>query len=502
MTAGSSELRFWVEMTLECVRRDHTSSLSVGDQRGPFLTARAQGMALAALHDAWALASGGTTLLTLTAPALVGLSGSPRQIAAAAACHQLLRERYPKQAMLLDAGYREWLALFNFGAAGSPAEIVGRAFGHSVHSLGLADPMAAAMGSYTPPSPPVAYAHTAPANEPQQGYAGGVWGESTHLVLTGGHIPFPPPPGRVSAAQVDPTAHFQQDFDKVVAKGFDDRSRGRTADEEFVGIAWGYDGPPELGTPPRLYMQVVLTVLDNIEAEKRGELKVGEELAIIAGCAVAMADAGIEAWHYKYSPEHMMWRPVVGVQNAVAGNGTAVPGWLPLGRPDTNQPGINPAAVRIQGTGLTPDFPAYPSGHATFGAAAFHTLRLLLVEHEVDKFDSHGLDHTDFDFVFDEYNGRNTDPRNKAPRPRIVRRYNNLWDAIVDNSVSRVFLGVHWQFDGITTRNVAGTDDEFGIPSVPDRLGQTGGVWLGGQIANQVATRLGVSAATIAAGKI
>ena len=36
------------------------------------------------------------------------------------------------------------------------------------------------------------------------------------------------------------------------------------ADEEVIGIFWGYDGPPELGTPPRLYMQVVLGVLDEM----------------------------------------------------------------------------------------------------------------------------------------------------------------------------------------------------------------------------------------------
>lgn len=501
MTAASSELRYWVEMALECVRRDHTSSISVGDQRGPFLTARAQGMALAALNDAWALAVGGTTLLTLTAPGLSGLTDKPRMIAAAAACHQLLRERYPKQAMLLDAGFRDWLARHELGPAGSSAEIAGRAFGLAVHSLGLNDSADAALGRYTPPSPPVDYAHRAPDNEPKQGYAGGAWGDAKPLVLTS-HIPFPGPPGRTAASTVIPTTHFKDDFAKVADRGFDDRSRGRTAREEFIGIAWGYDGPPELGTPPRLYMQVVLTILDCIEARKTGALSVDEELAIIAGCAVAMADAGIEAWHYKYSPLHMMWRPVIGIQHAVPPNGTPIPGWLPLGRPDTNQTGANPAAVRIEGTGLTPDFPAYPSGHATFGAAAFHTLRLFLVEKGQAQFKADGRDNIDFDFVSDEYNGRNTDPRNKAPRARVVHRYESLWEAIVDNSVSRVFLGVHWQFDGITTRNAANTDDEFGIPTAPNRLGQTGGVWLGGEIAKQIATRLNVSAATIGKGKM
>ncbi|MDP2225155.1 hypothetical protein [Nitrosomonas sp.] len=77
-----------------------------------------------------------------------------------------------------------------------------------------------------------------------------------------------------------------------------------------------------------------------------------------------------------------------------------------------------------------------------------------------------------------------------------------MWQAIIDNSVSRVYLGVHWEFDGITKRNVANTDDEFGIPPSPSKLGKTGGVWLGAKIANEIALKLDVSHTTITASKI
>jgi vanadium chloroperoxidase len=182
----------------------------------------------------------------------------------------------------------------------------------------------------------------------------------------------------------------------------------------------------------------------------------------------------------------------VGIPNSVVGNGVAIPNWEPLGRPDTN------------GTGrrLTPDFPAYPSGHATFGAAAFHLLRLFLVEKGIATFDANGVDDMSFDFVSDEFDGRNKDPITMQPRDHITLSLDSLWQAITDNSVSRVYLGVHWQFDGITTRNAANTDDEYGIPSTPSKLGRTGGVWLGAQIANQIAPKLGVSAATITASKV
>ncbi len=489
MTAASPILRFWVDMATECVRRDHTPIDSAGDQRGPFLTARALGMAMAALHDAKAIAEGRPGLLDPAPAVPPGLAGASPDLAAAAACHQLLLKRYPKQAPFLSPAWIRWLGLYNPAGSGGASEPAGRAFGDAVHALGGNDPTFAAAGMFPPPPIPP-YVHAPPPNQPTQGYSGGLWGNANRLAsvaVTG----FPGPPGRISGAVVNPTAHFVADFDKVKVKGVNLGST-RTADEEVMGIFWGYDGPPELGTPPRLYMQVVLTALDAIELDKVERLSVNDELAVIAGAALAMADAGIEAWHYKYAPTHMMWRPVVGIQNAQAGNGVAIPGWLPLGRPDTNGTGL----------WLTPDFPAYPSGHATFGAAAFGVLRMFLVEKGVTAFRKNGDDTFDFDFVSDEYNGRNTDARTGRARDRITRGFTSLWSAILENSVSRVFLGVHWQFDGLTQRNSAGTDDEFAaVLPMPDKLGHTGGVWLGSQVAKQVAAKLGVSATTIAASK-
>ncbi|MDH2406856.1 vanadium-dependent haloperoxidase [Bradyrhizobium sp. SSUT18] len=487
MTATSKQLRYWVDMAIECVRRDHTQALSPGDQKGPFLTARALGMALAALNDAHAHASSRPRLLNVAAPP--GLGSANAQVAAAAACAQVLLRRYPNQTRFLDPAWSTWLEYFGLGQAGSSAEHAGRAFGDAVHALGASDATNAAADQYTATGAP--YTHIAPPNQPTQRYAGGKWGECTPLLATR-IANFPAPPGRISPTQVEPTPHYQADFAKIVEKGGLQRTAGsRTLAEEVVGTAWGYDGPPELGTPPRLYLQVLLTALDAIEARTPGKLTLADELTIVGGAAVAMADAGIDAWHYKYADTHMMWRPVVGIQRAVTDNGKAVPNWLPLGRPDTNGSGI----------GLTPDFPAYPSGHATFGAAAFQLLRLFLVEKGVTSFNQHGVDKFAFDFVSDEYNGRNNDPRTMLPRDHLTLSHDSLWSVITDNSVSRVYLGVHWQFDGITKRNGANTADELGIPT-PDHLGHTGGVWLGAQIANQIAPRLGISPATIAASKI
>lgn len=493
MPAGGTRTRFWIDTCLECVRRDHTNSLASGDQRGPFLTARALGMALAALHDVRSIVAGSTTkLLSIPIPAGLLPLPSPKQrdLAAAAACHQVLRLRYPNQASMLELTWLQWLDYFVMGPARTPVEMAGRAYGTAVHQLGK-DDMSHARTVFTPDGTPCN--HKAPPTQPTQGFPGGVWGYATPLAAAR-VVNVPPPPGRLDAVTVSLSPHARGDVGRVAAKGEINRAPGdsafRTLAQEVIGIAWGHDGPRELGAPPRRYLQVVLTVLDSIGERNPGQLDELDELGVIAGAAVAMADAGIDAWHYKYAPSHMMGRPAVGIREAVVWHGVATPDWLPLGGPD----------AKGTGTGLTPDVPAYPSGHATFGAAAFQLLRLFLVERGVSSFDpaGSGLDDVRFEFVSDEFDGRHRDPRTQRPRDPLTLSYDSLWEAMVDNAVSRVYLGVHWQFDGITTRRPGSGEDVFGIPATPRELGHTGGVWLGAQIANQLALKLDISTATIA----
>lgn len=482
--ATNASLRFWIDMCLECVKRDHTEG--PGDQNGPFRTARALGLALAAPHEVNARAKGRTPLLTLASlPDLAGMTSEQVDLACCAACSEVLNRRYPHQAPLLQPAWAYWLQSYAFGMPGgaaAAAEAAGRQMGQAIDALGGNDAKHAAGNMYKPSGLP--YTHAAPPNQPDQGFAGADWGFANRL-LTHRVTDFPKPPGRISATEVQHSQHYVDDFTRVKAKGGINRGMGpdaRSADEEFIGIAWAYDGPPKLGTPPRLYMQAVLSVLDRLGA---AGLSQDDELAVIAGVGLAMAEAGIDAWYYKYAPTHMMWRPAVGIPKAEAGNGMADPSFFPLGRPDTNKRGL----------ALTPDFPAYPSGHATFGAAAFQVLRLYLVHKGPARFDADGTDDVQLNFVSDEYDGVNTDPRTLEPRGRRSVTNTSLWRAIVDNSVSRVYLGVHWQFDGLTQRNAQTQSDEFApnpAALVPSQLGRTGGVWLGAQIAGQVARKLGV----------
>jgi hypothetical protein len=479
MPTGAS-LRYWIDASLECIRRSHGAA--AGDQRGPFLSARVLGMAMAALHDGSALAYGARPILQASR-GIIPLGTNPL-ISCAAACHEVLSIRYPNQAGALQHAWRVWLEL-NTLTPDMAAEAHGRALGIAIESWGARDAKLAAPIGYLPSGRP--YTHAVPPTGPDQGFVGPRWGLASPLAATR-IFGFPPPPGRLSSTSVVATAHYARDFEHVVGKGVLKRACGtRTLAEEITGIFWSYDGAAELGTQPRLYMQVLLRVLDNLDIAKPASLTVGDELRIVAGVAIAMADAGIDAWHYKYAATHMMWQPALGIPNAVPGNGFPLPDWRPLGVPDTNG----------SGDATTPNFPSYPSAHATLGAAAFHLLRLYLVEKGLATFDANGVDNVRFDFTSDQLDGRHVDAKTGQPRDLLVKSFDSLWSAITENALSPVYLGLHWRFDGITTRR--DTTDVFGVPTSPLRLGKTGGVWLGMQIANQLAPLIGITASTIKA---
>jgi vanadium chloroperoxidase len=178
---------------------------------------------------------------------------------------------------------------------------------------------------------------------------------------------------------------------------------------------------------------------------------------------MAMADAGITAWKEKYI--HNLWRPVIGVREAGADFGpgacagmpatlVADPFWRPLGSPASNT--RNPS--------FTPGFPAYPSGHATFGTATFETVRDFYYPGLPSGLDPNGIDpkaravrdasDIAFEFISDELNGKTMDADGSLRT--LHRRALTLSKSIDENKRSRVFLGVHWQFD-------ADWGDEIGL---------------------------------------
>lgn len=57
-------------------------------------------------------------------------------------------------------------------------------------------------------------------------------------------------------------------------------------------------------------------------------------------------------------------------------------------------------------------------------------------------------------------------------RTRIPRRFNSLWEAIFENAISRIFLGVHWRFDAANAHDILVATDDKDVYAV-DSAGRT-----------------------------
>ena len=245
---------------------------------------------------------------------------------------------------------------------------------------------------------------------------GAYWGECTPFVLQAGNqFRVPPPPALTSP-------EYAIAYDEVKRLGGDGvlTPTERTPEQTVIGIYWGYDGTPALSAPPRLYNQIALQIADQMGSD---DLEVARLLALLN---VGMADVGIAIWESKYFYD--FWRPIGGIREGdTDGNDATVgdPNFMPLGAPASN----------LQGPNFTPPFPAYPSGHAGFGAVLFQTLR-----------NFYGTDNISFTFVSDEFNGI-TRGNDGNVRPLIPRSFSSFSQAEEENGQSRIYLGIHWAFD-------------------------------------------------------
>ncbi|KAK1749412.1 phosphatidic acid phosphatase type 2/haloperoxidase [Echria macrotheca] len=233
----------------------------------------------------------------------------------------------------------------------------------------------------------------------------------------------------------------------------DPRAR-RSPAQNATGHYFAYDGVNLIGTPPRLYNQI----LRKIAYERRVADDVTDEAnnadfaRLFALCNAAMADAGIFAWKEKYTFE--FWRPLNGIREHPSGLGD--PFFQTVGSPETNK----------NGTSFKPPFPAYPSGHATFGGAVFHMARLYYKQRDSLDFPLDGPDNIQIEFVSDELNGINRDLSDPYDPTKPIEeqvgtvrtlypiKFPSLWSLIHENALSRVYLGVHWRFDAFASRDV------------------------------------------------
>jgi hypothetical protein len=390
--AAADPVLDWNTVALDAVATDHAGAF---EQAGPGRTARALAMVHAAIYDAAFHAQ-----RRAASPQLL-------HVAVSWAAHDMLAALYPSQRSALDLLLAGKLAAVESEQVRSRGIRIGARAARRVlrqrHNDG-----ADAEVPWTP-SPEPGHHREDPLH-PGQGFLGAGWGAVEPFVLRRGDQLRPPPPPALDSAE------YAVAYDEVKRLGGDGTATPteRTAAQTEIGTFWGYDGTPGLGTPPRLYNQIARVI-----AEQQGN-DVHENARLFLLVNLALSDAGIACWEAKY--HYDVWRPVLGIREAATG---ADPAWTPLGAPASNE----------SGNDFTPPFPAYPSGHASFGAALFRIL---------ERF--YGTDALAFSFVSDEMNGVTTDWAGVA-RPWTARSFASLDEAMWENALSRIYLGIHWRFD-------------------------------------------------------
>ena len=197
---------------------------------------------------------------------------------------------------------------------------------------------------------------------------------------------------------------FAEEFDRIRRIG-GTNSATRTADQEQIALFWE-DGPWGI-TPPGHMIYIAMQVLQD-----RG-LSFIELARALALVGMTQCDASICAWDAKY--HHDVLRPETAIRMRAPR----------FGNPDSlvvRQPGWRSFIP-------TPEFPAYPAGHSTFGAAAAEMIALI-----------HGRGDVSF-------SGRSPDEVLWPQLRGVTRHWRSLDHMAEENGMSRIFGGVHWELD-------------------------------------------------------
>jgi hypothetical protein len=241
------------------------------------------------------------------------------------------------------------------------------------------------------------------------------WGNVRPFAMTSGSQFRPPPPaGATSMAALLASSTYAAQLNEVKGLG-SQNSTTRTADQTQIAFFWANDLNGTYKPPGQLF--------DHTQALSRAKaLSKLANIKLFALVAFSMADAAIAAWDTKYNTDIDLWRPETAIKLADQDGNPATTrdlDWTPL-------PGFSPA------------FPAYVSGHATFAGAWASVMRFWF-----------GTDNVTF-------TGGTNDP---GVPVGTTRTFTSFTAAAAENARSRIYLGVHYQFDadnGVATGTKVG----------------------------------------------
>lgn len=383
----------WNDVLLEVIR-------DVGGSPCPI--ARAGAMMHGAIYDAV------NSIVDTHEPYLVKVRANPNaslEAAIAYAAHDTLAAAFPSTKVDLAVERDDAIAALTTGAASIAA-------GKAVGLDAAAAMVQARENDGADDNTPYGYT-TAPGDwRPTDGAppASPNWPKVKPFCMDSGSQFRPPRPGGYrSKTEMLRSPEYIAQVNEVKSLG-QDNSVTRTPEQTEIAFFWANDLDKTYKPPGQLFE------ITKIVSEQRG-LDIVENARLFALVALAMGDAAVVAWDAKYSRDLDLWRPESAIQlAATTGNPapTADPAWKPLSQ-------------KTDGTRFTPPFPAYVSGHATFAAAHAGIMRRFF-----------GTDNVGFVAT--------TEDPNPAAQG-VKRAFNSFTEAARENARSRVYLGVHFQWD-------------------------------------------------------
>jgi hypothetical protein len=190
-------------------------------------------------------------------------------------------------------------------------------------------------------------------------------------------------------------ALYTTDFAEVKSLGRTD-STTRTADQSEIALFWNDGVGTE--TPPGHWNSIAQVLAEG------ADLSLVESARLFALLSITTADAAIASWDNKYHYHH--WRPVTAIRVA-----------------DTDGNPATASDAEWSSFITTPPFPTYTSGHSTFSGSSSRLLALFFGSDDIPfSVDSDGL-------------------------PGVTRSFDSLSDAGEEAGQSRIYGGIHWQYD-------------------------------------------------------
>ncbi|HOY17332.1 MAG TPA: phosphatase PAP2 family protein [Haliscomenobacter sp.] len=177
---------------------------------------------------------------------------------------------------------------------------------------------------------------------------------------------------------------------------------GNATTEHWIADFWSDDCATLTFTPAGRFIAVATQLIE------KEDLSLGEAVELYARVGMGLADAGIRAWHQKFTYNYQ--RPIDYIRQVMPNASN----WNSVMCPDGS------------GRYFTPPFPAYPSGHATFGAVAAEIFSNVLGEN--------------YQFTDRCHEGRTE----FIGKPRTFTSFRQMAE---ENAYSRLPIGVHFRMD-------------------------------------------------------